>query len=300
MDTLSHLPAGGQSTVSSGGMMIYNRSQGVAFELDAVKFRIRKLQKRVHAWAEVLADLIASGRYRMVMITLTYAKVEAWRANHIKEFRMELKRRCGAGLVAYAWVAELQGRGAVHYHMMVLVKRGTKIPKPDKSGMWKHGSSKIETARTVYYICKYTGKQHQKVGAFPKGLRMFAVWVSKELQIELARWANYRLSALPHWLAKRLKLYFDVTDKLIHARRVGGGGWMDDNRLMYWSPWSFASPELQASDRSKWIAGLRYRFAQMKKWREKCVGRVENQRIVQEFMDLWEYRSELAVASHQV
>lgn len=296
MDTLAHLPIEGQST--DLGMLIYNHSLGVAFALDAVKFRIRKCQKRVHAWADVLDDVIKSCNYTVKMLTLTYARVDGWRPNHIREFRKELRRRCGAGLVAYAWVGELQTRGAVHYHMLAVVKRGVRIPTPDKSGMWKHGSTQIEKARTVYYICRYTGKEYQKSGPFPKGMRMFGLWVSKKLQIELSRWANYRLSSLPHWLAARLKLYFDVTDKLVHARRIGGGGWVDDNNLVYWSPWSICSPELQESDRSKWVNGLRYRFAMINRKRAERIE--QNKQVVQKFNDDWEYRSNLAVASHQV
>lgn len=298
MNTLSHLQTGGQSTVLGSSMLLYNRNSGVAFEMDASKFRVRKLQKRIHAWAEVIADYIKSGEYRLVMITLTYAEKDAWRANHIKEFRMKLKKTAGDGLIAYAWCAELQERGAVHYHFLALAKRGTSLPKPDKSGLWKYGMSKIETAKTPYYICKYTGKEHQKRGPFPKGLRMFAVWVSKKIQIDAAKQAAYKLSSLPKWLGERLKMYFDITDKLIHARRIGGGGWVDDLGSVYWSPWSIFSPELQAGDREKWGAGLRYRFAVMNKRRAERIE--QNLQIVEKFNDDWAYRRELAVASHQV
>jgi hypothetical protein len=55
-----------------------------------------------------------------------------------------------------------------------MVERGTDFPMPDKSGMWRHGLSKIETARTAFYLVKYVGKGYQKdLSKFPKGCRLY-------------------------------------------------------------------------------------------------------------------------------
>jgi len=86
-----------------------------------------------------------------------------------------LKQRLGDDLFAFAWVAELQKRGAVHYHLVLLVRRGTRIPLPDKSGMWSHGHSAIHTARTPYYLLVYVGKEYQKdLSRYPKYCRLYA------------------------------------------------------------------------------------------------------------------------------
>ena len=56
------------------------------------------------------------------MVTLTYAGVDDWRPNHIREFMQAFRKLYKKKLVGYAWVAELQERGAVHYHVMVYLK----------------------------------------------------------------------------------------------------------------------------------------------------------------------------------
>jgi hypothetical protein len=114
-----------------------------------------------------------------------------------------------------------------------MVRRGTNIPKFDTAGWWLHGSTKIETARSPFYVLKYTGKEYQKVGRFPKGLRMFAVWMAEGVISPVARWF-FRLSAVPAWLREEaLKSISDVGAKF---QRVAGGGWSFSGR-MYFSPW---------------------------------------------------------------
>jgi hypothetical protein len=56
------------------------------------------------------------------------------------------------------------------------VKTGTKVPVPDKSGMWKKGMSRIETARSPFYLVAYLGKEYQKnFDNMPKGCRVFGI-----------------------------------------------------------------------------------------------------------------------------
>lgn len=139
--------------------------------------------------------------------------------------------------MAYAWVAETQERGAVHYHVIMVVNRGTHIPMPDKAGWWKWGSTKIQSANSPFYIAKYTGKEYQKEGPFPKGLRMFAVWVSDNLVDDQARW-NFRLSSLPAWFRE-----------IVQSRPMGGrwnrpkkgGGWLYEG-VLYPSPYEYIGP----------------------------------------------------------
>jgi hypothetical protein len=139
----------------------------------------------------------------------------------------------GSNLLAYAWAAELQKRGVVHYHVLLLVKRGTDIPYFDTAGWWPYGHSNITAARSPFYIVSYTKKSnYQKLGDFPKGLRIFAVWISPSILTDNSRWL-FRLSALPKWLA--VDLFHDgVFGKF--PKRVKGGGWICDGQ-MYYSPW---------------------------------------------------------------
>jgi len=133
------------------------------------------MQKRLHAWASMVLKHREEFPCRLVMITLTYKGVDDWRANDISDFMKNLKQRLDKKLLAFAWVAEMQKRGAVHYHVILLTLKGARIPKPDKSSLWTHGNSRIETARTPFYVLTYTGKEYQKdLSKYPKGCWLYA------------------------------------------------------------------------------------------------------------------------------
>jgi hypothetical protein len=215
---------------------IKNRETGEIIELYPELQRVRRMQKRVFGWADALKPALQdTAHHRVVMLGLTYAKIEDWRPNHIRKFMLCLRKVLGSNLLGYAWVAELQKRGAVHYHVLVVVKSGTNVPMPDKTGMWTHGNTRRETARTHYYIASYVGKEYQKMGKFPKGLRMYAVWVAKSVVDELRRW-ELRLTALPGWFQTIVKSAVEsLKDKWV---RVPGGGWAYKDTL-YQSPYQF-------------------------------------------------------------
>lgn len=213
-------------------MQIKNRVTGEILQIDRKKARLRRCQKRVKAWAEVIQPVQAAKSTRMVMLTLTYAEIDDWGVNHIRDFMLTVRKNLGAALLAYSWVAELQQRGAVHYHVLLLVEKGTNIPKPDDAGWWVHGLTRIETAKSPFYVLKYTGKEYQKMGHFPKGLRMFAVWISPGLVPGVTRWF-FRLSTLPAWLLECMKGIETVGQKFC---RKPGGGWFVGDRV-FKSPW---------------------------------------------------------------
>lgn len=214
-------------------MHVWNTSTGKVFEQDAKKLRLSRLRKRVHAWASRLHPLmLGKANYRLVMITLTYAGISDWKPNDIRVFMLALRSHLADNLLAYAWVAELQKRGAVHYHLVILVRKGTNIPVPDKSGLWKHGMSKIETARTPFYLLTYTGKEFQKNGEYPAGLRVFAVYIRDGVLSPDSYWM-FRLSAYPAWLVK--EMWLDGKFRSLPVR-IKGGGWSVDGQA-YFSPW---------------------------------------------------------------
>lgn len=207
---------------------VLDTRSGETFQIDPEEARIERLQRRICTWADVLRTIVASlFDTRLVMMTLTYAPTpdgtSAWRPNHIRDFMKRVRYNLADNLLAYAWVAEMQQRGEVHYHVLLLVKKGTSIPRPDQS-WWSHGMSKIETARSPYYVVKYCSKKRFKVGdewkAFPKGMRIFSVWISKEVITDEEHF-RFRLSALPKWLRDTL------TDNgvVVTVRRAQGGGW---------------------------------------------------------------------------
>lgn len=148
---------------------------GKVIVLDTFAIRLGRMKTRIFDWAEKIDAWRAQNPNRLVMVTLTYRRAADYQPGHIGDYLRNLKQRLGQDLYAFAWVAELQKRGAIHYHVILCVKPGSDIPKPDKRGYWTHGMSKIETAKTAYYLATYTGKQFQKdLAKYPKSCRLYA------------------------------------------------------------------------------------------------------------------------------
>ena len=149
--------------------------------LDPCRVRYNRMRTRISTWANVLS---VYGDIKLVMVTLTYAPEHTWAPNHIKVFMRSMRHELAERLWAYAWVAELQKRGAIHYHVMLVVPIDLVVeedlPYPDEAGLWPYGSTRTEVARTVFYLVRYLGKEYQKdFSAFPKGIRVFAVYIRK-------------------------------------------------------------------------------------------------------------------------
>jgi hypothetical protein len=89
--------------------------------------------------------------------------------------------------------------------------------------MWPHGLSKIQSARSPYYLVSYVGKEYQKMGKFPKGMRVFAVWLNC-VSVPLWVMAKFKLSALPRWLAEEIT-GLGILGLFMPKRDIGGGGW---------------------------------------------------------------------------
>lgn len=140
------------------------------------------------------------------MIGLSYdtngTRVQAsqWEDGDIREFMMKYRARMGKRLLAYSWVAELQRRGVIHYHVAVVYTGLSPMPDraykgKDDSGhvryfkrMWWKGASSCEfNVRSPYYLASYVGKEYQKdFENFPKGAHAWAVWISdKALKLQL-------------------------------------------------------------------------------------------------------------------
>lgn len=211
-------------TVSDG-------TQFITFNSEAA--RVARAQRRVFSWADALPKDTRTIKRdnktidlgpRMVMATLTYGPDEKWSPRDITGFLKKARRKLDKKLLAYAWVAEMQERGEVHYHVLLYCKRGTRIPKPDEEGWWTKGSTNIKTAKTPHYICKYVGKEKQKKG-LPKGARMYAVWINKDVITDEER-LGFRLSAVPKWLREIISENAPCVGYGLKWARVPGGGWV--------------------------------------------------------------------------
>lgn len=199
-------------------------------ELDPFLTRIRRLRRSVLTAARMHEFELLDRRFKAAMLTLTYREVGAWQCCHISELlqriRVWLRRR--GHRFRYVWVAELQQRGALHYHVLLWLPRGLTLPKPDKQGWWPHGSTRIEWARKpAGYLAKYATKLDSKSGiGFPPGARLHGRGGLEELGRAVASWFN-----LPHWAR-------EVCDLAGRAMRVKGVGLVDrQSGVCLPSPW---------------------------------------------------------------
>lgn len=153
-------------------------------EITAQELRLAHLRKRLRSWTMAVWDISRATRVRFVFVRTSYRPGVDWMPEHISDCLRRLAVICGPKLLAYAWVAELQARGAVHYHICLVLAAGTYVPMFDqvdeKLGMkiplWPHGSSHMDFDRhpSHRYLMKYGEKSEQKRDEFPKGLRLHA------------------------------------------------------------------------------------------------------------------------------
>lgn len=231
-------------------MRIENRDTGAVIESTALERRLGRLRRRFNAWGEVI-DKWDRGKVRMMQIRLSYPVDGSWEANDIREFMRRLRVSVGKDLLAYAWVVErTETAGALHYHVYVVLRRGhDNLPFPDQSGLWVHGSSNVrrvdnEVGSWRYLVSSYGGKQRQKSGPFPRGMRMFCCWIREGL-VSGAEEVEYRLSVLPVWLADRVRERWLVerSGEWVRAlwpyRDEFGEWWVGNLRVR--SPWRLVS-----------------------------------------------------------
>jgi hypothetical protein len=114
-----------------------------------------------------------------------------------------------------------------HYHILFAVKPSAYLPIPDKSGLWVHGSSRVSKRKNMenkpFYIAKYVSKLGQKT-EFPKGFRIFGVYIKKGLLSEKELW-QFRMTNYPKWLV-RWMVHNGFEGQ--YPRRAEGGGWLVD------------------------------------------------------------------------
>jgi hypothetical protein len=125
----------------------------------------------------------------------------------------------------YLWVAEMQKRGVIHYHMIVFHPKALQFPKPDKQGWWPHGSTSRSTGirYAVAYMAKYMSKGD--AACFPKGARTYGCGgLDGTAKLEMRWWK------LPTWVREQV----EPTDR---AKRVLGGFLKQDSGEILLSPW---------------------------------------------------------------
>lgn len=152
--------------------------------------RVRRLRKSVRSFVDLCGDKDQSGAVsgQWWMVTLTYEhdkdkpsrwgySGEGWKPRHISDYLTNLRKWGQRRRVelAFVWVAELQRRGVIHYHVLVKAPSHLSIPKPDKQGWWRHGRTGRERVKKSArgYAAKYYSKMSQRLSAFPAHARIF-------------------------------------------------------------------------------------------------------------------------------
>jgi hypothetical protein len=231
-------PAGAPGGTARAGLVTSHTSgtSGSLIEIDPFLTRLRRLRRSVLTAVRMHEYELLHKRHRPAMLTLTYREVGGWNPRHISELlrhvRNWLKRR--GHRLRYVWVAELQQRGALHYHALVWLPRGLTLPKPDKQGWWPHGSTRIEWARKAAgYLAKCASKLDSKVGiGFPSGARLYGKGGLEEYGRAVAQWFN-----LPTWAR-------EVCDLAGRAVRLKGVGLVDrESGVCLPSPWRMSRSE---------------------------------------------------------
>jgi hypothetical protein len=216
-----------------------DRKTGLIFEVDLFTLRLSRLKRRLKyfsGWAKEVEEMVSD--ISQVMVTLTYRNIEDWRPRHITEFLRKVKRVLGPDLFGYFWVAEMQKRGAVHYHVILTVRKGIKLPKPDETGLWTYGMTRIELVRYVYaYLSKYLQKDGQKA-KYPRGIRIFGLSI-----FVLKDWV--RMNKLPFWLRElAIKKVIETQDASLLQntfKKIRGG--FTSGNYFFPSPWAFKGLE---------------------------------------------------------
>lgn len=171
--------------------------------IDPIQSRITRLRKSLGVASKALHNA-GSLKQQMWMQTLTYrGDNRAWKPEHISRYLDALRKwhyaKTGSKTVRYAWVAELQDRGVIHYHIVVWLEGGLTPPKgdrpwsrKDRAGlklweppMWPHGMTRRDKAYCpVAYLMKYVSKVGQKrLEDFRMALEFMAVEACLKLAV---------------------------------------------------------------------------------------------------------------------
>jgi hypothetical protein len=142
--------------------------------------RLKRMRSTVNHAARLLHFDAHTERHAQLwnkkFLTLTYADLGDWEPGHFTAFRKAMREWCHRRGVRlrFVWVAELQKRGALHYHVIVWLPKGKYLPFADAQGWWPHGRTNIVNAQSpIGYITKYASKATSADAlGFPKGARI--------------------------------------------------------------------------------------------------------------------------------
>lgn len=164
------------------------------------ELRYRRMSKKLSMFFDLIKhdsryakNNKSKGKYLPVFITLTYKSQKDWKQRDVSDLLAKYRKHFTAGGkkalmpkkdFRYVWVAELQKRGVVHYHVCVWLPRFIKLGKPDDLGWWTKGHSNVTAVKkSVFaYLKKYLSKGatqgldedgNEVWHTFPRGCRLY-------------------------------------------------------------------------------------------------------------------------------
>lgn len=174
-------------------------------------------------------------RYKPLFITCTYRDNAEPSPRDISRCISTARKWCKRRGVTlrYVWVAELTKRGRLHYHLLLFLPWGIRLPNLDDAGWWPHGWTKIEWARSpLKYLSKYASKgQDTAHHKYPKGFRIHGTGGLSE-----ATAARRTYERRPQWV----KDLFSLDDR---PKPAPGGGYVSVQGEWHPSPWRIVHVE---------------------------------------------------------
>ena len=196
------------------------RGELEAFEVDAAARRFVGLRMAVGFAARAHAVSQKGHRNDVPwMVTMTYAgDNDNWQGRHVSDAIKAWRRWCSKKGITprYVWVAELQKRGVIHYHLVAWLPLGVRMPQWDRKGWWPHGMTNTEEARhATAYLMSYLKKGDIEArGALPRGARNYGVG-GLDFSLRRAR----RWLRLPAFVRGNSSIWDNWN-------RAEGGGWV--------------------------------------------------------------------------
>lgn len=237
LESLAHRPsalqlqADNSAPRSGAGLVPYSTSDTASFvSVSNLEARLRRMKHHVRTAGRLVAETMArTGRqWRAVFVTLTYREGVVWESRHVADYFKNLRTWAGRhGFVpGYVWVAEMQKRGAIHYHACIWIPRGLQLPWPDRKirPWWPHGSSNVQSVRrnAVGYLMKYVSKgPYGSDPDFPRGARICGSGGLDKLAAD-----EFHYWRLPRYVRQNIR----IGERCTRAR---GGGWVrrSDGRI---------------------------------------------------------------------
>lgn len=179
--------------------------------------RIGRLRRKVKVWVMTAPLHEVGNGLRLRNCRLSYRPGRDYEAGDIREYIRKLRRHCKVNLIGYVWIAEIQKRGAVHYHVWELVRAGTRLPLPE--AWWPWGYTHVKTAKDLNYVFMDMYKATQKRG-YPKDIRIYGMYIRKEYRVGAWKWRNY-----PGWVQTEGELKHNGE---VPERVNGGFSWGGD------------------------------------------------------------------------